>query len=246
MILANSRLPKELSRDLRAQIGGCVVGERRLCSLMEKYGVKLLNRHIETILASTEERTRRAITRIPPGTYEASSDTKNDGLSDRSYTARMKAIVEGDHITFDFTGTDPQSPGYINGVFSTSFSATISVFSMCLDPDLPHNEGTVKPIEVIIPSGTFLNANYPAATVLGNFTCNNVIHGCVLKSLSKAIPDKVTSGWHRIHGMINTGIGSSQLPRLLYDQLRNHERRLRCHDGQRWPERFGYHYYAKS
>lgn len=198
LLMANTRLPELVGRDFQAQIGGCLVGERRVLDLVGRYGLGRLDRHVEALLDSTEMRMREEIGSIPQGVYQATATTQHDGLrADAVYTARMKVIVDDAGISFDFTGTDAQSPGWINGVYATTFSAAVCTFFMCVDPDIPHNGGALRPIKVVVPEGTFLNARYPAATVRGNFTCNDVVSECIMKALGRAIPKRVTAGWAR-------------------------------------------------
>jgi N-methylhydantoinase B len=126
MILANSRLPQGLGRDLKAQIGGCIVGERRIKQLISRYGLSKLRAHIDFILDSAEARCRSAIAKIPEGSYQADSQTQNDGLSDETYSAQLTATVRNGHVTLDFTGHL-----VISTVYSPRASPPPSRFSSC-------------------------------------------------------------------------------------------------------------------
>ncbi|MBI3089205.1 MAG: hydantoinase B/oxoprolinase family protein [Candidatus Tectomicrobia bacterium] len=197
-LMENTRLPRLVGRDFQAMIGGCIVGERRLHVLLERYGKARLRAHVEALLDSSETMTRAAIERLADGVYRADASTQDDGQDKEAvYTARLAAMVDGSSITFDFSGSDPQAPGWINGVYATSLSATVSTFFMCVDPLIPRNEGSLRPVRVRVPEGSFLNARYPAATVRGNFTCNDVIGDCVMKALAQMMPERVTACWAR-------------------------------------------------
>ena len=109
------------------------------------------------------------------------------------------------NITFDYTATDPQTPGFVNGTYTSSASATILTFLQMVNPDIPHNDGMVRPIEIIIPEGTILNARYPAATTYGNHLCPNNADA-IMRALSDVIPDRVTAEWNELLCALTTGI----------------------------------------
>lgn len=75
-------------------------------------------------------------------------DGHNDGTE---FTIRVKIKVEDDHITFDYADTDAQTDGFVNGTFTSSASATILTLLQMVNPDIPHNEGMIRPIEILIP-----------------------------------------------------------------------------------------------
>ena len=105
--------------------------------------------------------------------------------------------VRDSKVTLDFDGTDPQCRKYYNGAFGTTFSAAIAIFLMLVDPDLPHNDGVLRCIDVRVPEGTFLNASFPAPCVQGNFTCQDVAMEAMFRALAEPMPEAVTAGWNR-------------------------------------------------
>ena len=84
-------------------------------------------------------------------------------------------------------------------------SAVILTFLMLIDPDIPHNDGLLRPLHIHIPEGTFLNASFPAATTFGNsITGPNA--DAILQALANAIPHKVTAGWNRMLALAVSGM----------------------------------------
>jgi N-methylhydantoinase B len=73
----------------------------------------------------------------------------------------------------------------------------VATFLMLIDPEIPHNSGVEKCLTVILPEGSFLNASYPAPSVLGNFVMNDVIAEVMMKALAPAAPDRACAGWGR-------------------------------------------------
>ena len=204
-IFANIRL-KIVEEDMKAQIGSCVVGEREFLKLIDRYGVDVFEAHKEYLFDSTQKMMENEIREIPNGVYYGEATGYYDGINEgSSYTIRVKITVEDTKITFDYSDTDPQTPGFVNGTFTSSASATILTFLQMINPDIPHNDGMVRPINIIIPEGTILNAKYPAATTYGNHLCPNNADA-IMRALSPVIPDRVTAEWNELLCSLTTGI----------------------------------------
>jgi N-methylhydantoinase B len=143
---------------------------------------------------------------IPPGEYRGEAKVYYDGRNEGSvYTIRVKITVGDGRIRFDYSETDPQTPGFVNGTYTSSASATILTFLQMVNPDIPHNEGMVEPLEIVIPEGTILNAAYPAATTFGNHLCPPNADA-IIRALAPVIPDRVTAGWNQLLCALTTGV----------------------------------------
>ena len=205
LIFANIRYDT-VAEDMKAEIGSCVVGERGLLSLIEKYGLEVFNCHKEYIFDATERMMRAEIKTIPSGVYKGESTVYYDGKHPGStFKIRVKITVKDDQITFDYTGTDPQTKGFVNGTYTSSASATTLTFLQMVNPNIPHNDGMVRPLNIIIPSGTILNAKYPAATTFGNHLCPPNADA-IIRALAKVIPDRITAGWNCLLCGLTNGI----------------------------------------
>ena len=205
LIFANIRLPI-VAEDMKAEIGSCVVGERRFIEIIERYGEDIFEAHKEFLFDSTEKMMKSEIREIPNGVYTGESTVFFDGkIPGSKYKIKVTITVEDENITFDYTGTDPQTNGFVNGTYTSSASATILTFLQMVNPDMPHNQGMIRPINIIIPEGTILNAKYPAATTYGNHLCPNNADA-IMRALSKAIPDRVTAEWNELLCSLTTGI----------------------------------------
>jgi len=187
-----------VEEDIRAEMGGCVVGERGVLSLLDRYGREILESHIEYLFNSTEKIMRSEIEAIPDGTYQAESFVYYDGFHEGSkFKISLTIQVKGSDIYFDYTGTDPQTEGFVNAPYAASLSAITLTFLMLVNPDIPHNEGMMRPIHIHIPEGTFLNVKFPGASTFGN-SITGPHSDAILKALSKALPQRVTAGWNRM------------------------------------------------
>ena len=198
VLMANSRFPELVGGDLRALLGATGVGGRVLTEVCVRYGVETVLAHLDALLDFSEERVRAEIGRMKEGTYRAQAtwDLPPDVGPDR-LVCRLAATVGEGRVVLDFSDSDQQVDRYYNGVHGTSYAAAASTFLMIVDPDIPHNGGVERCIEVVLAEGTFLHATFPAPSVLGNFVMNDVISETVMKALAPAAPDRVCAGWGR-------------------------------------------------
>ena len=182
-------------------------------------------------LFDTSERMvrRKEIEAIPDGVYGGESWAFYDGVTDGSrMKIKLAVTVAGDEVSFDFTGTSPQTPGFVNAPYSATASALLLTFLMLINPDIPHNAGLLRPIRIVNPEGSFLNARFPAATTFGN-SITGPISDAIFRAFSQALPKMVTAGWNRLLGFAVSG----QDPR--------HDAALRRHPVPRAEGRLGRH-----
>jgi len=183
-----------------------IVGERRLLHLLEKYGRECFELHKEALFASTKKMMEAEIATIPNGIYRGESMVYYDGRNvGKHYTIRVKITIEDKKVSFDYSDTDAQSNAFVNGTYTSSASAAILTFLQMVNPDIPHNQGMVEPIEIVIPEGTILNAAYPAATTYGNHLCP-ANADAIARALSPIVPERVTAGWNHLLCSLTTGL----------------------------------------
>jgi len=205
LIFANIRLDI-VAEDMRAEIGSCVVGERGIQAILNRYGRESFERHKDHLFESTRKMMAAEIRSIPNGVYTGESYAFFDGRTPGSkYKIKVTITVEDERVIFDYTGTDPQTDGFVNGTYTSSASATLLTFLQMVNPDLPHNDGMVRCFEIIIPQGTILNAAYPAATTYGNHLCPNNADA-IMRALGPVIPERVTAEWGELLCSLTTGL----------------------------------------
>jgi N-methylhydantoinase B len=191
MVLANVRTPAEREGDLAAMISANRTGERRLMEIVEKHGWLKVRRYVTEILNYSERMTRHAISKIPNGMYEAEDFLDNDGISDAPVAIRVKIRIKGDRATIDFSGSDPQAEGSVNAVYAITASAVFYVFRTLVGLPIPSNAGGMRPLSIIAPEGTIVNARPPAAVCGGNVETSQRITDVIYKCLAQAVPDRI-------------------------------------------------------
>ncbi len=190
MILANVRTPEERLGDLRAQGAANETGRRRFLELMERYGPELILAAITEILDYSGRRMRAEIGALPDGTYEYENYLDNDGISSERIRIKVTLEVKDDELVVNFSGSSPQVEGPVNAVYAVTASAVYYTVRTLTDPDIPPNEGCYRPIRIIAPEGTVVNAHPPAAVVGGNLEASQRIVDVLIGALAGALPEK--------------------------------------------------------
>lgn len=191
IIFANHRTPKVTYGDLMAMVGSLNVAERRVSSLIDRYGLDTFQAATEDLIVIAERRMQEEIRAIPDGEYSFSDVIEDDGVSSEPFTVRCDVVVDGDLITCDFTGSSEQAAGPMNGTYAVTASAVYNALLHITDPTIPRNEGCYRPINVVAPPGTIVNCEFPAPLVGGNTELSPRITDIVFGALAEALPDRI-------------------------------------------------------
>jgi N-methylhydantoinase B len=200
LLLNNVRTPEEREGDLRAQLAACHTGATRLRELCLRHGVARVRAAQGGLLDYSEELTRALLRQVAAASYEAEDFLDDDGISDAPVRIRVKITFrkeaasrrrKGPLAIVDFTGSSPQVAGSINAVEAITYSACFYVFRCLLAEDVPAAAGLMRPIRVIAPLGTVVNARPPAAVAGGNVETSQRIVDVLLRALAQAFPERI-------------------------------------------------------
>src|SRR6266478_20272 len=214
LLLNNVRTPEEREGDLGAQIAACQTGAQRLREICDRYGIARAKQAAADLLVYSEEMMRAFLRTNPPGRYQADDFLDDDGIEDKpvriAVTIQVAAAKNSPvetrlaasppasrrkqqptTVTIDFTGSDSQVQGAINAVEAITYSACFYVFRCLLREDVPATSGLMRPIRVIAPSGTVVNAKPPAAVAGGNVETSQRIVDVLLRALAQAMPERI-------------------------------------------------------
>jgi len=188
----NTRFPEELLGDIEAQLGGCLLGRDLTQAMADKYGTTQFLGTLAVILDQCEAATREKIRAIPDGVYRHEAFLDNDGGRDEKIPIRVKVVVAGDEMTIDYSDMSPQVRGCINsGYFGGGRTTARVAFKYLIATDEPANEGTFRPLKMILPPGKLISAEPTAAMGLYSIPFPTVID-CIIKALEPALPERVT------------------------------------------------------
>ena len=191
LLLANVRTPAEREGDLSAQIAACRTGERRLRAIERKYGEAEVLRYARHLLDYSAAMMRSALVALPRGTFTAEDFLDDDGVSDDPLRIAVRIRLDKSKAEVDFSGSSPQCKGNVNAVEAITVSAVYYVFRCLLAEEVPATSGLLRPIRVIAPPGTIVNARPPAAVAGGNVETSQRIVDTLLRALAKAIPARI-------------------------------------------------------
>jgi N-methylhydantoinase B len=199
IIKLNVRDPDVLWSDLMAEIGACRVGKKRLVEALEaRYTNDEIRKVIREVLSSAERQCRDEIRKLPNGRYYGEYGMDNDGINDVPVTFRVTITVEDEHITVDYTGTDPQAEGAKNCTMATTYSGTHVAVLWAISGQIPRNSGAFRAIDIIAPEGTLVNPRPPAAVGMCTLPPACAMMGAVLKAFGEAAPERVPAGFFSV------------------------------------------------
>jgi N-methylhydantoinase B/oxoprolinase/acetone carboxylase alpha subunit len=191
LLLANVRTPDEREGDLTAQIAANRVAERRLVDVTRRYGRAQVLRYATALQDYTERVMRSAIRSIPDGTYTFDDALDDDGFGSGPIRICARVSVKGGSATVDFTGSHAQVDGSVNANYAITLSACLYAFRCLVGDDVLYNAGIARPLTIVAPAGTIVNANRPAAVAGGNVETSQRITDVVLGALAKALPENI-------------------------------------------------------
>jgi len=193
LILNNVRTPKEREGDLTAQIGSCRIGVQRMIELVAKYGFDRVQSNAADLLNHSEELMKVELEQLPEGEFSAEDYLDNDGITDDPVRICVTIKTDPRHgrVRVDFSGSAPQVTGSLNAVYAITYSATFYAFRCLLPEEAAPSAGLMRPVELIIPEGTIVNARPPAAVAGGNVETSQRIVDVLLRALSKIVPDRI-------------------------------------------------------
>jgi 5-oxoprolinase (ATP-hydrolysing) len=172
-----SRDPVTNIADLRAQIAANEKGIQELQRMVRHFGLDVVRAYMGHVQDNAAEAVRRVITALTDGDYAYEMDNG----------AVIRVAVRVDRVArtaeVDFTGTSAQLSDNFNAPSSVAMAAVLYVFRTLVDDDIPLNSGCLRPINVIIPPGTMLSPEYPAAVAAGNVETSQAVTGALYAAL---------------------------------------------------------------
>jgi N-methylhydantoinase B len=206
------RNPRQREADLRAQLAAGRAGAERVEALIARIGLDAYRAGLEETLDYAERRTRAKVAELEDGVREASDvleaalpgasvdfvsptgtnstvglEEGEGGAAEGDLRLRLRATVEGDRLTLDFTGSAEQHEGNLNCPVAVTLSACYFAVRVLTDPDVPPCEGAYRPVRVIAPEGSLLNARPGAAVAAGNVETSSRVADLVLAAFGHAL-----------------------------------------------------------
>jgi N-methylhydantoinase B len=183
-LAARMRNPRQREADLRAQLAAGRAGGERVATLIERFGIETYRSGLRETLDYAERRTRARIAELEDGVREA-RDLLEAARGDLEL--RLRATVSGDRLELDFSGSADEHDGNLNCPLAVTLSACYFALRVLTDPDVPACAGAYRPLTVIAPEGSLLNARPPAAVAAGNVETSSRVADLVLAAFGHAL-----------------------------------------------------------
>jgi N-methylhydantoinase B len=192
IICSNIRVADQRIGDVKAQAAALMVGEERLNALLDRYGDDVVQDAIAELGVRAEAQMRNLIDEIEDGTYRSTAWIDSDGVVNSPLAIELSITKTPGHLVFDFEGSSPPCMGPMNSVLATTLSSVYRAMRHIF-PEVPISAGAFAPLEVIRPSGTFLDAQYPRPVSGCAAEVSQRIAEAVFAALVGALPTRVTA-----------------------------------------------------
>ncbi|MEA2125376.1 MAG: N-methylhydantoinase [Solirubrobacteraceae bacterium] len=183
-LVEQMRNPAQRRADLRAQLAANRTGATRLRELADKVGAEHLREATGAVQDYAERRMRACIEALGDGERTATDVLE---AADGDLEVTLTATVAGDALTLDFTGSAEQHEGNLNCPLAVTASACLFAVRVLTDPDIPASAGASRPLTIVAPEGSLLNARSPAAVVAGNVETSSRVADLVLAAFGRAL-----------------------------------------------------------
>jgi N-methylhydantoinase B len=192
MIRWNVRTPEEVTGDIRSQVAANHVCAQKIVALLRDEGLDSLDELADEIITRTERSMRAAIARIPDGVYPHEGVIEGAGRR-KDVAIRLTVTVKGSDLHVDFSGTSPQVDWGGNVVYNFTYAYVFMAVKAAFDPDVPINEGAIRPVRMTAPEGSVVNCRFPAP-VAARMQIGHFMTEMVFKALAAATPHQIIAG----------------------------------------------------
>ena len=189
MIRWNVRTAEEVTGDIRSQVAANHVCSQKVVEMLADEGLDTLDDLADEIIGRTESSMRSAITGIPNGTYSYAGVIEGAGQR-KDITIKLTVAVHDSDIVIDFDGTSPQVDWGGNVVYNFTYAYVFMAIKSAFDPDIPINEGAIRPIKMTAPAGSVVHCNFPAP-VAARMQIGHFMTEMVFKALAGPTPDNI-------------------------------------------------------
>ncbi|CAL9381819.1 hypothetical protein SUDANB96_01075 [Streptomyces sp. enrichment culture] len=206
-----SRNPTTNLADLRAQIAANQKGVDEVTRMIDDFGLDVVQAYMRHVQDNAEEAVRRVIDALDDGEYAYETD------SGAVIRVRVRVDRENRSATIDFTGTSPQLTTNFNAPYAVVNAAVLYVFRTLVADDIPLNDGCLRPLRIVVPQGSMLAPEPPAAVVAGNVETSQAITGALYAALGvqaegSGTMNNVTFGnaRHQYYETVASGSGAGE------------------------------------
>lgn len=193
-ITGMSRLPINISLDLKGLMAACNTGVKGVLDTVAKYGIDTVLTVMDGMMDLSEAKMRKRLHELPDGVFRAQAFLDHDGFENKIYKIHVELRKQGDRITFDYTGSDDQAPGFVNATRTGLLAGIYAGILPLIAFDLPWNDGLLRPLEVLSREGSVVSCKFPAPCSQGPLGAMWLVEVTTTEAMSKLLashPDYV-------------------------------------------------------
>ena len=163
--------------DLKAQIAANAKGAQELAKMVREFSLPVVEAYMGHVQDNAAESVARVVAKLRDAEFSVEMD--------QGAVIRVKISVDRGkrEVTVDFTGTSAQQPSNFNAPEPVTRAAVLYVFRVLVEDDIPMNAGCLRPVKIIIPEGSMLSPNFPAAVVAGNVETSQAVTDCLFGAM---------------------------------------------------------------
>ncbi|KMO42761.1 5-oxoprolinase [Methylobacterium variabile] len=195
LLALNTRNGRDFRGDLAAMVGSAHLGERRIAKLLDDLGADTVVAAIDDYFDAAERRARAIVSEWKDGVFEGEAFLDDDGHGREDIRIHAKVTKRGSDIEVDLTGSDPQSTSFVNSSHANAQSACAMAFAYLIDPDVPKNDGSFRPLSVKLKEGTIVWAEADRPVTMCTSHPSNGIVQAIISALAQSCPDRAIGGW---------------------------------------------------
>ena len=216
-LLQNSREPANVGGDFLSQLAALDIGVANLARLAGRWGADTLAAASRAIQDQSERAMREAIASVPDGVYRFHDFVDDDGITEQPIRIEATLTIDGEQATVDLTGSGPQAAGPVNCTLNMTSSAVICGVMMAIGQEIPGNAGCYRPIRIVAPPGTAVNAVSPAP-VANRMAVGHRVVTTVMGAFAEAVPERVPAAYYGMsYAYAFNGIDADGRRRLYFD-----------------------------
>jgi N-methylhydantoinase B/oxoprolinase/acetone carboxylase alpha subunit len=190
--LSNVRLPKAIHGDMRSLLAAVDIADKRIIELIKKYGLETFQESATQIKNISESMMRNEISKLPKKRAYFEDFMDDTGTSSEKVRVCVTITINGNDLIADYTGSSPQTQSPINATYAVTAASTYIAVLQMLSQDWlgvpPINQGMFRPIKIIAPPGSFVNADHPSAVFGGNVEVSMRLIDTMLGALIQLVP----------------------------------------------------------
>ncbi len=219
LIKSNVRTPKVQMGDLRAQVAAVNLGARRLCELVEQFGLETVHRCMELMLDQSEAQMRRAISQAPDGEYVGLDYLEAIPPEGRDAEIRVKVVKQGETLLFDYTGTSPQVDAPYNAPLGVTVSGIYFTLISVFAKGIAVNDGCFRPVSLVVPEGCLLNPRRPAPVAGGNVETSQRNVDVLMRAFAQMLPGRIPAASQGTMNNVAVGGVHNGVPWTFYETI---------------------------